>query len=1376
MGRMGSSVRRPFSANPSDYKLLEEVGYGASATVYRAIYLPSNQLLAVKCLDLDRCNTNLGSCLHLMKIAYSDGFEEPVIASILKETLKALEYLHRHGHIHRDVKAGNILLDSNGVVKLGDFGVSACMFDKGDRQRTRNTFVGTPCWMAPEVLQPGGGYDFKADIWSFGITALELAHGHAPFSKYPPMKVLLMTIQNAPPGLDYDRDKKFSKFSHITANTMTKMQRNCLTDPFYCPFSYLTTNLLGMGVTAAPIHHPDDANCDQSFKEMVAMCLVKDQTKRPTAEKLLKHSFFKNAKAPEFSLKNLLMDLPPLWDRVKALQLKDAAQLALKKMPSAEEEALSQSEYKRGVSAWNFDVEDLKAQASLVQDDDDDDDVPGLGEEDESVHPFANDKDALGSGSSSGIISMNKIVMEKTDCKASTSVAEVLPTEFSSAKGDMSEIETLDASNKEMFDRYEKNGSINEPTTSQSSKDVMPGYLKTQSGKCRQSQSGPLVPMAKLGHSLSEKSHTTEKLVFLTLILLNHDSWYESETQPPSEKGKRDVRKIPSFSGPLMLPNRASANSLSAPIRSSGGFRDSLDEKTKANVVQIKGRFSVTSEKVDLVKEVPLCTVPCRSSQGSPLRKSASVGDWLLDCKPVDLIMSLLNCLQQAEEVDAVQSGKLPLAPRNVENDANAEAAASERERLLLLKIMELQSRMICLTDELTAEKLKHMQLRQHLSDAFGRKDDDDDDDDDDDGSRRGGSDARSAGQWRDSVRAVPPELLSDAGGDRRPGWLRLRGGGHGARARGHIGRPAMPPSAGRRLDRGSPSHPRVVPYVGKEGIGSGAPGDHVPHDRLSGRGEEGGVVLPIPTEWGGPGVGTPSGESVEVRAEGGGGEEELLIMCQIETEEGAKRAGEIAAVEGVHCVQMGPLDLSGSLGHLWDPGHPKVREVMGEVEKAVLLGGSAYLGGFAMPHDGPHHLRARGYHMVSGAVDVALFRTAAVEDRLADMELFYLVVFGGLSLVVAGVELSKNSKDRITTSAAFNAFKNNYVLVYSLMMGISSLPESRSISLIHCIRNFDQQWLSLTFSKAIFFGNGLVAILSGLLGNVLTDALGFGPVAPFDAAACFLAIGMAIILSSWTENYGDPSESKDLLTQFKGAAVAIASGEFLHYPTFGSDERIALLGAIQSLFEDTLYATWNFPIFPSLPVFSAFEFLHYPTFGSDERIALLGAKCLSSIAARLLARVSPKVESYMQIVFAVSAFSLFLPVITSFLIPPSNVKHGGISFAGCIHVLGFCAFEACVGIFWPSIMKMRSQYIPEESRSTIMNFFRIPLNIFVCVVLYNVNAFPITVMFGMCSIFLFMASILQRRLASVAETHRTKSQDWTSMKERDPESEPLTD
>ncbi|VAH68777.1 unnamed protein product [Triticum turgidum subsp. durum] len=441
-------------------------------------------------------------------------------------------------------------------------------------------------------------------------------------------------------------------------------------------------------------------------------------------------------------------------------------------------------------------------------------------------------------------------------------------------------------------------------------------------------------------------------------------------------------------------------------------------------------------------------------------------------------------------------------------------------------------------------------------------------------------------------------------------------------------------------------------------------------------------------------------------------------------------------------------------------------------------------------------------------------------------MEIFYYLVFGGLSAVVAGLELGKSGKDRVATPTAFNAFKNNYVLVYSLMMSgdwlqgpyvyylysqygfdkgdigrlfiagfgssmlfgtiVGSLADRQGrkrACITYCItyilscitkhspqyrvlllgrilggvatsllfsafeswlvaehnkRGYDPQWLSITFSKAIFLGNGLIAIIAGLFANLLADNLGFGPVAPFDAAACFLAIGMAIIMSSWTENYGDQSEGKDLMSQFKVAAKAIAS-----------DEKIALLGAIQSLFEGSMY-TFVFLWTPALSPNDE-DIPHGFIFATFMLSSMLG----SSIASRLLAR-KMKVEGYMQIVFAVSAFTLFLPVATS---------------------LGFCTFESCVGIFWPSIMKMRSQYIPEEARSTIMNFFRIPLNLFVCVVLYNVskyipvvlhlspsllinimlqvNAFPITVMFGMCSIFLFMAAILQRRLMVVADLHK---------------------
>ncbi|KAL1218169.1 hypothetical protein V5N11_002276 [Cardamine amara subsp. amara] len=307
-----------------------------------------------------------------------------------------------------------------------------------------------------------------------------------------------------------------------------------------------------------------------------------------------------------------------------------------------------------------------------------------------------------------------------------------------------------------------------------------------------------------------------------------------------------------------------------------------------------------------------------------------------------------------------------------------------------------------------------------------------------------------------------------------------------------------------------------------------------------------------------------------------------------------------------------------------------------------------------------------------------------------------------------------------------------------------------------HNKRNFEQQWLSLTFSKDVFLGNGLVAILSGLFVNLLVDTFSLGPVAPFDAAASFLAIGMAIILATWSENYGDPSDSKDLLTQFKVASIAIAS-----------DEKIALLGAIQSLFEGSMY-TFVFLWTPALSPNDE-EIPHGFIFATFMLASMLG----SSLAARLMAHSSPRVESYMQIVFLVSGASLLFPIITSVLVTLSKAKSEGMPLTSCIQLLGFCVFEACVGIFWPSIMKMRSQYIPEEARSTIMNFFRIPLNIFVCVVLYNVHAFPITIMFGMCSIFLFVASILQRRLMIISDKPKAE-EDWIPMKDRNSETEPL--
>ncbi|KAI8062497.1 kinase-like domain-containing protein, partial [Gongronella butleri] len=291
----------PLIVLPSLLIILGHSGYGSSAVVHEAIYKPTQRRVAVKVIDLDMFERNqidelrretalmalskhpnvlrvygsfvqgsklyiitpylsAGSCLDIMKTAFPDGFDEPAIAVILKQTLEGLVYLHKNGHIHRDVKAGNLLMDDHGTVQLADFGVSSSLTENSE---VRKTFVGTPCWMAPEVMEQLG-YDYKADIWSFGITAIELATGHAPFAKYPPMKVLMMTLSNAPPTLP--RETSTHKFTKL-------------------------------------------------FQDMVDSCLQKDPKKRPTAEKLLANPFFKQIKKREYLVKTILAHVPALDQR-----------------------------------------------------------------------------------------------------------------------------------------------------------------------------------------------------------------------------------------------------------------------------------------------------------------------------------------------------------------------------------------------------------------------------------------------------------------------------------------------------------------------------------------------------------------------------------------------------------------------------------------------------------------------------------------------------------------------------------------------------------------------------------------------------------------------------------------------------------------------------------------------------------------------------------------------------------------------------------------------------------------------------------------------------------------------------------------------------
>lgn len=238
-----------------NYTLEGCVGRGTFGDVYKAINKADNLPVAIKAINIDETTEDVktiiqeiqvlsrlrseyitkyletfvngtsmwivmeycggGSCADLLK--YHKKLSEQITAVIIKDVLKGLDYLHSQKKVHRDIKLANILLTEQGQVKLADFGVSG---EITFTHLKRNTFVGTPFWMAPEVIsRENTGYNEKADIWSTGITTIELVTGSPPLSDKKPIKALFeIPIRSSPTleGLDYsDNIKDFVKYCLI---------------------------------------------------------------------------------------------------------------------------------------------------------------------------------------------------------------------------------------------------------------------------------------------------------------------------------------------------------------------------------------------------------------------------------------------------------------------------------------------------------------------------------------------------------------------------------------------------------------------------------------------------------------------------------------------------------------------------------------------------------------------------------------------------------------------------------------------------------------------------------------------------------------------------------------------------------------------------------------------------------------------------------------------------------------------------------------------------------------------------------------------------------------------------------------------------------
>ncbi|XP_070939509.1 STE20-related kinase adapter protein alpha isoform X2 [Macaca nemestrina] len=250
---------------------------------YRATFIADNELWVVTSFMA------YGSAKDLICTHFMDGMNELAIAYILQGVLKALDYIHHMGYVHRSVKASHILISLDGKVYLSGLRSNLSMISHGQRQRVVHDFpkysVKVLPWLSPEVLQQNlQGYDAKSDIYSVGITACELANGHVPFKDMPATQMLLEKLNGTVPCL---LDTSTIPAEELTMSPSRSVANSGLSDS-------LTTSTPRPSNGDSP-SHPYHRTFSPYFHHFVEQCLQRNPDARPSASTLLNHSFFKQS-------------------------------------------------------------------------------------------------------------------------------------------------------------------------------------------------------------------------------------------------------------------------------------------------------------------------------------------------------------------------------------------------------------------------------------------------------------------------------------------------------------------------------------------------------------------------------------------------------------------------------------------------------------------------------------------------------------------------------------------------------------------------------------------------------------------------------------------------------------------------------------------------------------------------------------------------------------------------------------------------------------------------------------------------------------------------------------------------------------------------